>query len=504
MRPGQVGILTSGGSNRNPLAYGNNLKFWLNGQTRVFNSNLASFRWESLISATSRALIVFVTYEGTARLNAVTYGGRPMTRIRGVYVTTTGLGDLDGDESALDDGAVVRLGMAAYILDQAQFALATSTTISTFYTGGTNTEEAIFAGVYNNVLQPMSSTIVASSERYTPTANTQLGDGGLGDNAALNQSTVANGQIVACAAVDNLNSFTWGAALSEALDFQATAGSSDLSASLATSTGTGATKSVDPNHNGTTGRALMIALSIAPAAGATAGIAVSWQQVNGGGSLAIPSDADFVPDGSDAGYPDIVTGINGLQSVEFTQAGFENRALNNAAAFDNLWAGSGSKSIAFAAEVTEAHGGGSLAPIISKEGSNAISTRRGWALGLTPAGAFQFTHQNSTGSVWSIQTGTGLFTIGSKILGYLTWDGVLATSPNLTLRLWNGSVFATISFTVTDQANKTKGDDSAAPLVVGNRDPAFFDFRWPGWIADVWYTKPAVNSVTESYLQRYI
>lgn len=504
MIPSLVGILNSGAGGQNPLAYGGSLKLWLNGQTRVFNSNLASFRWESLISATNRALVVFVTYEGTARLNQVTYGGRVMARMRGVYVTTTGIGDLDGDESALDGTSTVRLGMAAFVLDQAEFALATSDVISTFYTGGTTTEQAIFAAVYNNVLQPMTSTVVASSERYTPTANTQLGDGGSGDNAALNQSTVANGQIVACAAVDNLNSFTWGAALTEALDFQATAGSSDLTATLATSTGTGASKSVDPNHNGTSGRAAMIALSIAPAAGATAGINVAWQQVSPGGSLVIPSDANFVPDGSDTGYPDIVTGINGLQSVEFTQAGFENRALNNNAAYDNFWAGAGNKSIAFAAEVTEAHGGGSLGPIISKEGSNSVSTRRGWALGLTSAGAFQFTHQNSTGSVWSIQTGSGLFTIGSKVLGYLTWDGVLATSPNLTLVLWNGSVFATTSFTVTDQANKTKGDDSAAPLVVGNRDPSFFDFRWPGWIADVWFTKPAVNSVTEDYLRKYL
>lgn len=202
----------------------------------------------------------------------------------------------------------------------------------------------------------------------------------------------------------------------------------------------------------------------------------------------------------------IASSQNGLPGLLFEDAisgsGILRRKLSSGAAlFDNFFAGSGAKSIAFAGRVDDLTNSFTTLQVIASKGFNDSN---GWKLFLETDGTLTFSHRRSNGSVWSVSA-SGFYNDGDLVLGYLNYDGG-NTSGSGSFRLYNQTEFVTTGAVSTGSATGI-GSDDTTDLIIGNVvDINNNNTNQPfgGPLFGVWFTDVASNAFDESYMARWI
>ena len=227
----------------------------------------------------------------------------------------------------------------------------------------------------------------------------------------------------------------------------------------------------------------------------------SWEEQDTNNSFTVPGGGRS---------PEFESNIqNGLPGVNFQQPigeTFLNRKLAASASFvdNHFGTGSGQKTIAFAAKLnrlTDSVFGTSNT--IAEKGYRLSG---GWRLVIAPDGTIRFDQRRSNGSTWSIAV-NGFYSVGSLVLGYLSYNGGNSTGSGF-FRLYDaGSDSFITAGSVTKGTASGIGTDTFDQMVIGNtRDPDNADTNQPfqGPIFGLWMTRPAATVFDENYLRRWI
>lgn len=208
--------------------------------------------------------------------------------------------------------------------------------------------------------------------------------------------------------------------------------------------------------------------------------------------------------------PDLETntqnGFDGISFEEFAPSEPIDKKLGSSASeLDNIFFGSGSKSIAFAArwDRTQDQTFGLDSTICSK--GYAFGNNIGWVLWVRPTGTIQFRHYMTNGNFWSIEA-SGFYSVNDLVLGSITYSGGNSSSSG-SFRLWNGSTFVDTGTITTASGSSTKSNDGSDDFIVGNiHDTTNLSDNAPfeGPIFGLWITKPSQISLDDTYLQRWV
>lgn len=219
---------------------------------------------------------------------------------------------------------------------------------------------------------------------------------------------------------------------------------------------------------------------------------------------------DLTVPGSNGSSPDLESnsqnGFDGISFEEFIEAEPINKKLFSAdSALDNIFHGSGFKTIAFAGRWDRtADFNFNLPSVICSKGVAFGGIKDGWVLRIEPNGSLVFRHFMTNGSFWECRA-SGFFTVGDLVLGSITYDGGNSSGSG-SFRLWNGSNFVETG-TVSTASSSTKKDDSSKDFILGNmRDDSrpVDNSPFEGPLFSIWITKPSQLSLDNQYQQRYI
>lgn len=199
---------------------------------------------------------------------------------------------------------------------------------------------------------------------------------------------------------------------------------------------------------------------------------------------------------------------NSLPGLSFEDPGSGNDRLRRKLStgdndLDNIWFGSGNKSLAFAGRwdrTTDQSGFNTASTIASK----GIEHNQGWTLQIKPNGTLEFIHYMTNGSRF-ILAANGFYSASDLVLGYVRYSGG-NSNGSASFRLFNGSDFVTVG-TVTTASSSSKQSDASRDFVVGNtlkEGDTNINAPFEGPLFGLWVTRPANNAVDESYLARWI
>lgn len=195
---------------------------------------------------------------------------------------------------------------------------------------------------------------------------------------------------------------------------------------------------------------------------------------------------------------------NGLPGINFestTGSNIDRRVSYTDIDLNNLFSGAGNKSLAFACRADAF-----VDPTFGVEGTiieKGFRDDNGWLLHIKSDGSLQFRHKRTDGSFWQISA-DGFYSTGDLVLGYLIYNGANLSNSG-TFFLHNGTTFVETG-NVTTGTSSTRGNDSPAPLIVGNQEEASPGFNAPfqGPIFALWATNPAITTFDQGYLARWI
>ena len=212
-----------------------------------------------------------------------------------------------------------------------------------------------------------------------------------------------------------------------------------------------------------------------------------------------PGDNDFV---SLTGATYFAGSIVGAQFRPSDVNNLGRRLQSSSSVFDNIWSGSGNKNIAFACKMETMSwlGGIGLSAIVSKGLNNPGQT--GWGLFINQSGSLKFKAVKSNGQTWDLDVNS-YYATRQLIIGHITFSGNFSLTPSITIRLWSGTSWQTVSFN-TFGSSLGVIDDSASKFAVGNNSDETFNEPLHGAFGALWFTKPALTSINETYLARYI
>lgn len=218
------------------------------------------------------------------------------------------------------------------------------------------------------------------------------------------------------------------------------------------------------------------------------------------GSIDLDEDAvdnDFVATASNY-FAGSITGLQ-FRPTDVNDLGRKLQSSN--AIFDNMWSGSGNKNIAFACnmETMSWLGGIGLSTIFSK-GLNDGNVN-GWGLFINQSGSLKFKARTSGGQTWDLDV-NGYYASRQLIIGHITFSGNFSLTPSITIRLWSGTTWQTVSFN-TFGSSLGFIDDSPRRFSVGNNSQDASNGPLHGAFGALWFTKPALTSINETYLSRY-
>jgi hypothetical protein len=171
-----------------------------------------------------RLLVFLVGHEGNQDIliNAVTFGGRSLTRVNGTLAGTTS-----------------RVRIELWYLNETGIAAASNSTFVVTYGGGSPSSPHFAAATYRNVDQttPVLSSNINSTNAATP------------NPLPTSVSVTADGMAVAAAITGNSGSFTWANGWTEGTDQTVSTSNSSSSDHPATANGTDTASATHTNQN---------------------------------------------------------------------------------------------------------------------------------------------------------------------------------------------------------------------------------------------------------------
>lgn len=202
----------------------------------------------------------------------------------------------------------------------------------------------------------------------------------------------------------------------------------------------------------------------------------------------------------------IEAGQNGRPAINFATANM--RLQQNDAALDNLWAGSGTKGIHFAARIDSVATADSV--LIEKGFLGTGTGKQGWRLEVRFSdGALRFRHEDTADGRYDVTVAAG-YVSGDLVMGSLFWDSVMTTGAGVTVRLYDNVLEAFRDYVPSvSLAGATRGSDSDFALTIGNNidqtsNASSFDSRFRGVIMGLWFTNPADRSLDDQIMEKYI
>ncbi len=200
------------------------------------------------------------------------------------------------------------------------------------------------------------------------------------------------------------------------------------------------------------------------------------------------------------------TSQNARPALDFALA--NRRLQNDAAQLDNLWAGSGTKAIHFAARIDSVATADSV--LVEKGFLGTGTNKQGWRLEVRFSdGALRFRHEDTADGRYDVVIAAG-YVSGDLVMGSISWDGVMTTGAGVAVRLYDNATgqFRAYTPSVT-LAGATRGSDSDFPLTIGNNvdqtsNASSFDSRFRGVVMGVWFTNPADISLDDSIMSKWI
>lgn len=498
MHPGLIGSIAASAGNVgsqvddvNPLIYGQDLRFWYNAANNLTGSG-ASLDWLGTArNSATRIVVAAVVFETSSgqTLTGLNYGGVAMVQPTNGSISVTSGGFTNTIE--------------IFVLFDTSLVNIDSQVFEPTFSGGTPANVTIAAAVYGN-----ASGTVADVERATSTtANVEA--------TVQNQGTQSSAFAFWVAVANNPVARTVWANADSQIDQPLTSGSqSHITVADVQVDGTTLTD-VQFDFEGATFQRSAYVSAVIQSGGTQVQRITDWELVSPGDEFNIESRAALEPDATDAQFPVLAaTQINNLPAIQFgvgTATTLDQRLQSDSQEFDNLWTSKpGLKSLGFVAQidsVSHLPANGAINLVVKNQrGTN----EPGWVLMVNENGDLLFFLRSVQGDLWGVSFPTR-YADGDLVFGTFFWDGIRnTTSPNCTARVLIGEEFVTLNPRPFGNTNGTFDDsrdtDSVRqPIVVGNRTVANnFNQSWSGYIADLWFTEPARDTIDEQYLARYL